>query len=332
MKRKFLLLILFPVLSLSVSAQFLPFRNFQAKDGLPSSEVYFVMQDHLGYMWFGTDAGISRYDGYSFQNFTTNDGLCDNTVFQLFEDRHQRIWCRTISGCISYFRDGRFTTIGASTAIRGEMSNLLLTELYVDKNDTLWLGTQNKKIIRVAPPYTAQSMHVFPDSSTQVRIFDQGIVYSKGDMIGGQKGTQACVRFKNQFGSVLAADTVVDFFITRCVREDAEKTLIAFGKKLYRFASGRLTEIFSSDAIILSIYKDQQNRIWLGLIDNGLVILEQHQNAYRVSHRYLGNDRLSFITRDYEGGTWISSLKNGVFYLPRQGIEQYTGNSGSDNR
>ncbi|MDB9883315.1 hypothetical protein OAD66_09315, partial [Bacteroidia bacterium] len=60
-------------------------KHFTIEDGLPSNEVYFVHQDKSGYLWFCTDRGVSRYNGYEFTNFTTADGLTNNTVFKCFE-------------------------------------------------------------------------------------------------------------------------------------------------------------------------------------------------------------------------------------------------------
>src|ERR1700756_1990087 len=79
------------------------FKNYSVKDGLPSSEVYSAMQDSKGFMWFATDKGVSRFDGYTFTNFTTSNGLADNTVFQCQEDYKGRIWFRSFSGRLSYF-------------------------------------------------------------------------------------------------------------------------------------------------------------------------------------------------------------------------------------
>ena len=45
------------------------FRNLSTADGLPSSEVYNIIKDRNGYLWFGTDNGLSRYNGYEFKNF-----------------------------------------------------------------------------------------------------------------------------------------------------------------------------------------------------------------------------------------------------------------------
>lgn len=49
-------------------------RNLSAKDGLSSNQVYDIIQDRQGYIWFGTSNGLSRYDGYSFLNYNMLGG------------------------------------------------------------------------------------------------------------------------------------------------------------------------------------------------------------------------------------------------------------------
>ncbi|MES1181535.1 MAG: two-component regulator propeller domain-containing protein, partial [Flavobacterium sp.] len=51
------------------------FRNIGVNEGLPSSEVYRIIQDKKGFIWFSTDAGVCRFNGHSFKCFTTADGL-----------------------------------------------------------------------------------------------------------------------------------------------------------------------------------------------------------------------------------------------------------------
>src|SRR6185369_15349849 len=98
-------------------AQFYQARNFNAEDGLPSPEVYGVIQDSKGYMWFATDMGVSRYNGYEYRNYSTENGLPDNTVLGLFEDSKNRIWFRSLSGRLSYFLNDSIYVLGCNTVI-----------------------------------------------------------------------------------------------------------------------------------------------------------------------------------------------------------------------
>jgi ligand-binding sensor domain-containing protein len=74
------------------------FRNYSTEHGLPSPETYCTFQDSRGYIWFGTDNGACRFDGYEFRTFGSKDGLSSNVVFDIFEDGKGRIWFGTMTG------------------------------------------------------------------------------------------------------------------------------------------------------------------------------------------------------------------------------------------
>ena len=74
------------------------FENYGTSDGLPSPEVHCILEDSRGYMWFGTDSGASRFDGYRFENFGRKDGLANPVVLEIFEDQRGRVWMGTMSG------------------------------------------------------------------------------------------------------------------------------------------------------------------------------------------------------------------------------------------
>ena len=102
-KQILLSIITFLWLSLALAQDPQPaWRNYNTDHGLPSSEVYVAMQDSKGYMWFGTDNGVSRFDGYAFQNYGPAEGLQNNVVFDLQEDQQGRIWMMTMSGNAYY--------------------------------------------------------------------------------------------------------------------------------------------------------------------------------------------------------------------------------------
>src|SRR5215471_357962 len=61
--------------SISLYGQEYSYVHYDVKDGLAGSTVYDVTQDKDGFLWFATEAGISRFDGTHFKNFTTEDGL-----------------------------------------------------------------------------------------------------------------------------------------------------------------------------------------------------------------------------------------------------------------
>lgn len=79
--------------------------QYTVEDGLPSNTVYDVIQDDRGYMWFGTDAGLSRFDGYEFTNFELKDGLPDMDILKFFKDSSGNIWMYSFNGNIGYLKE-----------------------------------------------------------------------------------------------------------------------------------------------------------------------------------------------------------------------------------
>src|SRR3990167_223672 len=97
------LIILFFGIRICTFSQSYNYKHYTVEDGLPSSEVYSAFQDSKGYMWFATDAGVSRFNGYEFKNYDSKDGLTDNTVFLITEDSKGKIWFGTFNNQLCYY-------------------------------------------------------------------------------------------------------------------------------------------------------------------------------------------------------------------------------------
>jgi Predicted periplasmic ligand-binding sensor domain len=73
------------------------FQTLGVAAGMPSSRIYKTVQDRDGYLWFGTQDGLARYDGVGFRVYRHDpkdpDSLGGNAVTALFVDRDNRIWC-----------------------------------------------------------------------------------------------------------------------------------------------------------------------------------------------------------------------------------------------
>jgi hypothetical protein len=101
--------ILLFVLYALAHAQKLPFDNYTTlKEGLPSNVVLDIVEDHKGYMWFATQVGLTRFDGYHFETYTIEDGLPDNYIRTLFVDSKGNLWAGTQSGFVIKYDGYRF--------------------------------------------------------------------------------------------------------------------------------------------------------------------------------------------------------------------------------
>ena len=128
------------------------YRQFAANDGLPSSEVYEILQDRQGYLWFGTDAGVSRFNGYKFENFGALQGLTDPVVFYLQEDRRGRIWMKGMSDKLFYFENDSIYAFAGNQALeslKGRSAGL--GSFYVDSVGQVFSSISSVGLIRFSP-------------------------------------------------------------------------------------------------------------------------------------------------------------------------------------
>lgn len=88
-------------------AQEYNYIHYDVKDGLAGSTVFDLCQDKDGFIWFATEAGISRFDGTHFKNFTTTDGLPETEIIKLFADSKGRIWMAPFKSNICYYYKGK---------------------------------------------------------------------------------------------------------------------------------------------------------------------------------------------------------------------------------
>ena len=117
------------------------YKHYTVEDGLPSSEVYSTFQDSKGYIWFATDAGVSRFNGYEFKNFDIKDGLTDNTVFLIREDSKGRIWFGTVNKKLCYFYNDSIYPFEYNDKILKTIDgHAILNSFAIDKDGTIWMG------------------------------------------------------------------------------------------------------------------------------------------------------------------------------------------------
>ena len=89
-------------------AQKLPFDNYNISNGLPSNFIWDIEQDKKGYMWFATQLGVSRFDGYHFENFGIDKGLPSNDVRCIYAGTEGNIWYGTYGGGLSKYNGYQF--------------------------------------------------------------------------------------------------------------------------------------------------------------------------------------------------------------------------------
>ena len=149
--RKFrILTLLLLALPLAAAAVYL-FKTLDAKDGLTSSQINCILKDGRGYVWFGTPAGLYRFDGYTFKNFQcdSQDGssLPDSYINSIQEALDGTLWISTSAGyCIYHPQMETFERDMKQTFAR--MGIERVPEIvYIDKHKNVWGYIPNKGVV-----------------------------------------------------------------------------------------------------------------------------------------------------------------------------------------
>src|ERR1044072_1919839 len=82
------------------------YYHYDVTDGLSGITVYSIVQDKDGFLWLGTETGLSRFDGSHFKNYTSNDGLNADDIISLFVDSKNRVWIFPFKNAIYYYYEG----------------------------------------------------------------------------------------------------------------------------------------------------------------------------------------------------------------------------------
>ncbi len=124
------------------------FEHISLEQGLSQSSVYAIAQDSLGFLWFGTQDGLDRYDGYSFKVFRNNPrnsaSVSYNYILRLMVDRGGAVWVGTLGGGVSVYNQttGRFTQYLHTPGDGNSLSNNNIHAIYQDRQGTIWIGTE----------------------------------------------------------------------------------------------------------------------------------------------------------------------------------------------
>jgi signal transduction histidine kinase/ligand-binding sensor domain-containing protein len=122
-------------------------ERYTTEDGLNSSSIMQITQDHLGRYWIASYyGGLNIYDGNSFRYFTKSDGLTSNNIYSILTDPSGNIWAGTQNGVDQIFLDstGRVIEIknyGFFDGFTGIECNGQAN--FIDHENRLWFGTVN---------------------------------------------------------------------------------------------------------------------------------------------------------------------------------------------
>ena len=335
----FVLLLLIP---LGVVADYL-FKTLEARDGLTSSQVNCILKDSRGYMWFGTPAGLYRFDGYTFRNFQSDSqngsSLSDSYINSIQETLDGNLLIETASGyCIyhpqteSFERDMKqaFARMGIET---------IPSVVYVDKHKNLWGAIPNKGVVCYNQQQQLLYEFGYTDDSKGV---PQGVVCSisecnDGALIVYDDGKIACCDVMHQQSNIWVAESpaILKAHKTKSLRAyaDSNDNIWLYGqgtlamwnkqKKVWDYTISEKLGItgLGVDRNINGM-AGKGNDIWIGSDQLGLLKMDlatheiQPVQPRNINEKQLITDNVSIqsVYMDDTGLLWVGTEKSGVAY------------------
>ena len=340
----FLLLAILFITNTRLSADSL-FKSLDSRNGLTSSQVNCILKDTRGFMWFGTPAGLYRYDGYIFTHFQTDsqDGssLPDSYIETIQEGYDGNIWVKTPAGyCIyhpyseSFERDMRH--VFARWGIK-DVPEII----YIDRHKNLWGVIPGRGVIS----YNMQQQLFYEFQITDdIYGIPHGNICSLGECKDGvivvyEDGRIVCLDISHQQNIPWRSYEIERQKLrkTKSLHVFADQmdniwlygqgTLFLYNKKTntWDITIGNLLDLtgINVDNIVYSMGGDRSGNIWLGTNNPQLVKINVNSHAIDfVETKSLNSIRLTqnnmgirSILVDDTDLLWIGTSKSGAAFM-----------------
>ncbi len=318
----------------------LQFENLSTEQGLSQSTVTVILQDRQGFMWFGTESGLNKYDGYQFTIYKHDSenpqSLVSNVITAMFEDRDGSLWIGTSAGLEHLDRQtGSFIHYKQEFYGPDVISGKMVLAINQDHAGTLWVGTDGGGLARL--DLKTKKSTVYKHSSEDSKTIFSDIVRSifedrDGTLwIGTDQGldrfdpTSEILIHANRDSTLL--DPLNDNPIYAINEDDQGALWLGTEKGLFQWdrVAGRLnkylhdsnvTDSISNDSI-RCIFRDLQGTLWIGT-RSGLNWFDASQKRF-IRYNHNSNDPQSLISdsirsvyEDRSHVLWVGTASGGL--------------------
>ena len=300
-------------------------QTFNLQDGLPSPNVVALLQDRRGDLWFGTEAGITRFDGSTFTTFTTADGLVDNFVQSIAEDSQGRLWFGTGAwnqhgSGVSLYDGSTFTTFTTADGLAANSVQCILE----DKRGHIWFGTGTWRLGgKGVSRYDGRRFETFDTDdglpSNTVRAFlqdEEGLLWlATVDWRGPAAGV--CTYNGTEFVPLSGAEWP-EGMPALSILEDKQGHIWFGTYRGIRRYDGRQVTSFSNDEGLgvgggaRALLEDEEGHLWIGSFGQGVSRYDGAGFLTFGTEDGLGTNGVWSMLEDREGHVWVGTHGGGV--------------------
>ena len=276
----------------------LRFHHITSTDGLSHPIVNDILQDSTGFMWFGTQNGLNRYDGYEMTTYRTRSedpySLSNNDINVILEDSQNELWVGTSGGGVHlYDQEGdRFHRIMGDPEDWTTLSDNTIWDIYEDHRGNLWIATNHGLNLLDRSDHSAKRF--FHDSNDTTSI-------------------------SSDYISVLFEDSDGHFWIGT---DNGLNRMDRDNESFYGYQHDPDDPLSLSSNNVQAIYEDRQGVLWIGT-DNGLNRFDYEQGHFKRVEMprdlfEITGYSVTEIFEDSNGLFWLGSEMMGFFIYDRQ--------------
>lgn len=304
----------------------LHFRHYNNKQGLSHNTVYCSLQDQRGFMWFGTEDGLNRFDGHTFKvyrhnSYNTNSLPSDHLDF-LYESSDGKIWVLTSGGTCWY--DYKTDTFHPFRLSSGQNEPEYFSAVTEDKHHNLWFISYNR-IVRYNP--ADGSSRVYPAE----KAFQPALVTLTNDgepLFSDRQALYTYNREADNFRMIpLLNNAQIDNqIVLQAICQVQDVGVLAgtnqAGLLLYKYQDQSVSTLIP-DIQVRAITPYNNTTYWIAsesgiyiynLLDQSIVNLRKSlTNEFTIA-----DNAVYSLTKDREGGMWAGAFFGGISYLPKE--------------
>lgn len=281
------------------------FIGYGLEDGLPQSQVRAITQDSQGYLWIGTMAGLSRFDGVEFKNFSKKDGLPDNQINCFYTG--SELFVGT-TGALCFIRGQEISSISFPEAFK--TSRVL--DFSESEDGTLYMATDGEGVlIRDGNKFRAYTMRDgLPDNYVRSIAHDnEGRLWI---------GTRSGIVIKELSGRIhTPTDSVLVNLSVSQIRNTSDRSLVitTFGNGVFFVDNQKVKNLTGLDGLISNFIRCFEElpsgEYWFGS-KSGMSKVDDDQIESIDELRGLPYANVKSLGQDREGNLWVGTDGQGL--------------------
>ncbi len=315
---KFALLLTLFITASTVQTQNPAYNQYTTKDGLSGNTVYCGVQDKKGFLWFGTNQGLSRFDGTRFEHFGVKEGLPDPEVLELFSSTDGDLWISCFKKNLSIRKNGHIQIAAADNLLAKISLKSAIFTFHEDRLGQKWICGKDRSlyilnqdtIIRIDCPTNVFS--VFEMDGDLFAIHTDGLyrMSFNGDILQNIILNQPT---QNPFTVLINAVVIGDKLI-----------VMSPHLMMYQRKGDSFQFIEEHKDLFGKLFVDSQGRCWLGTSNKGAICFVPPYHSLSNYISYIPGKRVNSIIEDNQGGVWFGTIGEGLFHLGPNGSWIYS--------